>query len=199
VLDARRKLRVARQLNASALLLVSGPQSTHIRSHASRLMVDAMSQLCEAAADSPVRVAIQPMHRIFRKGWSFLHTLEESLALLDRVNSPKAGLCFGTYHLWQEPELSRTLPQIVDKIALVQLSDWREPPRCENDRTMLGDGCIPLKSIIASLESAGYCGWYEIEVWSRDLWKRKHVDLIQSCVNRYRQLQVSEASTSIAD
>lgn len=185
MLDARRKLRIARQVGADCLVVIPGPQATHIRTHAARLTVDALSELCEAAADCSVRIAVQPMHPLFRKGWSFLHTLEETLRLLDRVGCPRAGLCFGTYHLWQEPALTLRIPEALSRIAIVQLSDWRESPRCENDRAMVGEGRIPLRTIIGALEAAGYRGFYEVEVWSRDLWKQDHVDLIDRCVRRY--------------
>jgi sugar phosphate isomerase/epimerase len=187
--DARRKLRIARQVSAGSLLVITGPQATHIRSHAARLTADALSELCDAAVDSNVRIAVQPMDRLFRRGWSFLHTLEETLELLDRVGCQRAGICFGTYHLWQEPGLTKLVREVASRISLVQLSDWREPPRCENDRALPGDGCIPLKEIVRSLEEAGYDGWYELELWSRDLWKQDHLDLIQTCVRRYQALQ----------
>ncbi|MBX3443384.1 MAG: sugar phosphate isomerase/epimerase [Planctomyces sp.] len=188
MLDARRKLRVARQLGASALVVIPGPQLTHIRSHAARLTMDALRELADAAAESSIRIAVQPMHELFRRGWTFLHTLEDTLALLDRVKRLNTGFCFGAYHLWKEPNLTSVLQQAIERIALVQLSDWREPPRCENDRLVPGDGCIPLASILRTLERGGYRGWYEIEVWSRDLWKRDHGDLMDLCRQRYQQL-----------
>jgi len=185
MLDARRKLRVARQVGADCLLVIPGPQATHIRTHAARLTVDALSELCEAASDSSVRIAIQPMHALFRKGWSFLNTLEETLRLLERVGCQQAGMCFGTYHLWQEENLITRIPEALSRIALVQLSDWRDSPRCENDRAMIGEGRVPLRTIIGALEASGYRGYYEVEVWSRDLWKQDHVDLIDCCLRRY--------------
>jgi sugar phosphate isomerase/epimerase len=186
--DARRKLRVARMVRAGALVVIPGVQFTHIRSHAMRLATQAVSELCEAADDSRVRIALQPMAPLFGKNWSFLNRLEDSLEILDKVNLPQAALCFGTYHLWKEPRLLEMLPQIVDRIALVQLSDWREPPRSENDRLLPGDGTIPLRDIITTLERSGYHGVYEVEVWSRDLWKLEHHDLVRACITRSARL-----------
>jgi sugar phosphate isomerase/epimerase len=192
--DGRRKLRVAGQIGASTLVVIPGPQSTHIRKHAARLTADALADLCEAAEGSSVQIGLQPMHDLFRGTWSFVHSIDESLAILDRVGDPRAKLCFGTYHLWQEPDLLRRAAEIVHRIASVQLSDWRDPPRCENDRLLPGDGCIPLVEIVEALESAGYRGWYEMEIWSRDLWKQDHVDLIDECVRRFDQFQSAGAA-----
>ncbi len=182
--DAIRKLRIARRMRAGSLIVIPGAQCTHIRSHAMRLTMQAVSELCGAAADSHVRIALQPMHSLFGRNWSFLNRLEEALEVLDRVKCSTAQLCFGTYHLWKEPRLLDLLPQIVDRIALVQLSDWRDPPRSENDRLLPGDGTIPLREIVSALEASGYSGMYEVEVWSRDLWKMEHYDLVQACLQR---------------
>jgi sugar phosphate isomerase/epimerase len=190
--DARRKLRIARILGAGALVVIPGIQFTHIRSHAMRLAVQAIRELCEAAADSTVRIALQPMDVLFGKNWSFLNRLDETLEILDRVGWPSAQLCFGTYHLWKEPKLLDLLPAMAQRIAVVQLSDWREPPRSENDRLMPGDGVIPLREIVTTLEEAGYRGHYEVEVWSRDLWKLDHHQLVRACLQRSGDL-LSEA------
>lgn len=199
--DARRKLRIARMVRAGALIVIPGTQFTHIRSHAMRLAMQAVTELCEAAADSQVRIALQPMDSLFGKNWSFLNRLEEALEILDRVKCASAQLCFGTYHLWKEPRLLELLPQIVNRIALVQLSDWREPPRSENDRLLPGDGTIPLREIVTTLEHAGYRGLYEIEVWSRDLWALEHFDLVRACLSRSGSLlaECFVSSTQVAE
>ncbi|HVJ67002.1 MAG TPA: sugar phosphate isomerase/epimerase family protein [Caulifigura sp.] len=199
--DARRKLRIARQIRAGALVVIPGVQFTHIRSHAVRLAMQAVAELCEAAADSTVKIALQPMDALFGKNWSFLNRLEETLEILERVNCPSAQFCFGTYHLWQEPRLLELLPRIVNRIAVVQLSDWREPPRSENDRALPGDGVIPLPEIVTTLEQAGYRGLYEVEVWSRDLWKLEHQQLLGACFQRSGTLLADSfaAAATIAD
>ncbi len=186
--DSHRKLRIAKKLEAGTLVVIPGVQFTHIRSHAARLAFQAVSELCSAAAGSNVRIALQPMHALYARNWSFLNRLDETLEILDRVNCAHAQFCFGTYHLWREPRLLERLPEIADRIALVQLSDWREPPRSENDRLLPGDGEIPLAEIIQKLEQSGYRGLYEVEVWSRDLWKLEHHELIQRCVARTARL-----------
>jgi sugar phosphate isomerase/epimerase len=182
--DAKRKLRTAIRVRAGALVVIPGVQFTHIRSHAVRLAMQAVRELCEAAADSHVRIALQPMDPLFGKNWSFLNCLDETLDILDRVQCPSAQICFGTYHLWKEQRLLDLLPQIVHRIAVVQLSDWREPPRSENDRLIPGDGVIPLREIVTTLERSNYRGMYEIEVWSRDLWKLEHHALVRACIAR---------------
>ena len=40
-------------------------------------------------------------------------------------------------------------------------------------------------------EASGYRGCYEIEVWSRDLWKRDHRSLIRECMLRFAHVMTT--------
>ena len=186
--DARAALRAAREISAVALIVVPGAQCGHIRSHARRLLVEALVELTDQAAGSNVRLALQPMHPLFEDEWSFLTSLDDTLDILTRFNHTHVGMAFGTYHLWQEPRLLERISEFMPYVSLVQLSDWRNPPRCDNDRLLPGDGEIPLHEIIQAFEAAGYRGSYEMEVWSRDLWKQDHRSLIRECMLRFAQL-----------
>ncbi len=187
VRDAHQALSLAGALGAAAVVVMPGPQLRHIRSHARRLVVDAVTELA-CSAPAGLRLALQPMHPLFANEWSFLSNLDDTLELLGRIDHPQVGLAFGTYHLWQEPRLIERIPDLISQIAVVQLGDWREPPRCDNDQLLPGDGLIPLGEIMGALESAGYRGMYEIEVWSRDLWKQDHHSLIRDCLQRFGRL-----------
>lgn len=188
VADARAAISAAQHIGARTLVVVPGALCGHIRTHARRLLVEALVELADQATECDVRLAIQPMHQLFDEEWSFLTSLDATLDVLTRFNHSHIGMAFGAYHLWQEPRLLERIPEFVPFVSTVQLSDWRDPPRCDNDRLLPGDGVIPLAQMIAAFESAGYRGCYEIEVWSRDLWKRDHRSLIRECMLRFAQL-----------
>ncbi|SFI00598.1 sugar phosphate isomerase/epimerase family protein [Planctomicrobium piriforme] len=181
--EAKRMIRVASQIRAGVVTVVTGPQAGHIRSHAFRIVADALKELTEFASIYDVRLAVQPMHSMFAKNWSFIHTLDDGLQLLDKVGNPRLQLSFGTYHLWEEPGLLQRIEEVAPRIGLVSLADWGEAPRHENDRLLPGEGRLPLNDVIQSLEQHGFSGWYELEVWSRDLWKLDHRDLMRRCVD----------------
>lgn len=188
VQEARAAIDVAHAMGASCLTVVSGGLAGHIHSHARRLLYESLSRLVDKADAQGVRLALQPMHRLFARDWSFLSTLDETLELLNRLNHPAVGLAFGTYHFWEEPRLLERIPEVAVRTSLVQLSDWRSPTRCHNDRALPGDGCIPIGEIMSAFEACRYAGWYEIEVWSRDLWKRPGTDLMAECRERFAAL-----------
>ncbi|WP_437188255.1 sugar phosphate isomerase/epimerase family protein [Planctomicrobium sp. SH668] len=180
--DARRVIRVAGQVRARTVTVLSGPIAGHIRKHANRIVVEALRELVPFAALYGVELALQPMHPMFASNWSFLHTLDETVELMDLVGDSRLKLAFGTYHHWQDSSLLSRLPELVSRIGLVSLADWGSAPRHDYDRLFPGQGRLPIHDMILALENNHYSGWYELEVWSRDLWKMDRRDLMQECV-----------------
>ena len=195
VQQAKLAIWAAGQVNAQAVVMVTGPRRTHIRSHARRLIVDALRALTPLAERQGVRIALQPMHPICRSQWTFLHTLDETLGYVDAVNNPWVGLAYSPFHLSHESDLLARMPRFIDRIASVHLSDWSGPPQDDNDRPMPGDGVLPLTEHVRALEGAGYRGLYEVDPWSRSLWSRSPDGVVVECRRRYENLcgPVSEA------
>lgn len=181
---------LASAIGAQAVHLLSGTVGGHIQSHARRLLIEGLQELAGVARQENVRLAVQPMHRIFEREWSFLSGIDQTLEVLSRFSPEQVGLAFGTYHFWEEERLLERVRELTPWIASVQLSDWRQPPRCDNDRLLPGDGIIPLGEIVGEIERCGYRGCYELEVWSRDLWKLEPHGLIHRAVERFLDLPV---------
>jgi sugar phosphate isomerase/epimerase len=194
VQEARLAIWTAGQVGAQAVLVVTGPRRTHIRTHARRIVVEALSELAPVAQKCGVKLALQPMHPVCASEWTFLHALDEALEMLAQVAHPWAGLAYSPYHLWHELGLLTRIPAIIERIASVQLSDWHRSPRDANDRALPGDGCLPLADHVAALEEAGYRGLYEIDPWSRDLWKLSPHGLITECRRRFERVCASHIS-----
>lgn len=182
IAESRKIIRFAGQARASTVTVITGPQGGHIRSHAFRITTEALKELGDLAGTYGITLALQPMHSMFSKNWSFLNSIDDSLQLLDRVNHPQVQLAFGTYHLWEEADLLKRIEEIAPRIRLVTLADWGPAPRNENDRLVPGEGNLPLSGVILALENHGFAGWYELEVWSRDLWNLEHRDLMRRCI-----------------
>lgn len=189
--ECRKLIRIAGQLRAGTVTVVTGPQGGHIRSNANRLVVDALKQLVPMAALYGVQLALQPMHPMFARSWTFLHSLDDTLKILDRVGDSRLKIAFHSYHLWQEPNLTTRISEMASQIGLVRLADWGETPRHDHDRLMPGQGRLPLAGLVQALDASGYSGWYELEVWSRDLWKLDQPDLMQACLTARDQLAAS--------
>jgi sugar phosphate isomerase/epimerase len=186
--DAQEAIRLASRMNAECLVILSGARAGHTANHARKLLIEALKPLAETAAIYEVCLALQPMHAFFAQEWTFLTSLDETLAVLDRFDSRWLKLAFDVYHLWQEPRLGERIAEIAPRVATVQLSDWRQPPQSESDRAMLGEGCIPLRDIIAAFQDAGYDRFFEIGIWSDALWASDYSQLLDSCCSQFAAL-----------
>ncbi|RLS57855.1 MAG: sugar phosphate isomerase/epimerase [Planctomycetota bacterium] len=172
-------IRLAATVGAPVVRVVSGPMGTHIRAQARRTLIGGLRELVPIARHHGVQLALQPMAPQFHK-WSFLHTLDETMAVLAELPAAECGLALGTYHLGHENDLMRRLTDVASRVVSVQLADWVET-QSDCDRHLPGEGTLPLAEIVTTLESAGYRGWYELEVWSRDLWKQDAATLMSRC------------------
>jgi sugar phosphate isomerase/epimerase len=181
VLDTADTLALAGRLGAHSLTLYSGPRAGHTRNHARRLVKSALIKLADLAAEVRVDLAIRPMHPVYSRNWTFLHTVEETLELIEECDHPALKMSFGTFHLGSQYQSLLQIPRLVPRIATVQLGDGPRDPEGEWDQQPPGEGELPVTSIVQSLIDADYNGFYEIDIWSRDVWQRHYPDLLQEC------------------
>ncbi len=186
--DATEALRLCADLGAKNLVIASGPRSGHTSNHARKLVVSALQELSPIAAAYGVGLVLQPMHRRFAREWTFLTSLDEMLDVLERVDSRYVQMVFDVYHLWQEPRIIERIPEIVPFIGAVQLSDWKESPQSENDRCLLGDGQIPLDQFVAALVGSNYDGYFDIQIWSEEVWQSNYIKVLARCQTAFESL-----------
>jgi sugar phosphate isomerase/epimerase len=183
--DARAAIKQAALVGAECLAIVSGPRSGHIDSHARRLITEALSVLAPEAAEAGVALALQPMRRDFSRSWTFLHAIDETLEVIGTAGRG-LKIAFDVYHLCNERRLVARIPELAPHVAVVQLCD--SPATARGERRMLGDGEIPLSTILRAFDEAGYAGYYELAAWSRSLWRRDYCELLRECRARFDSL-----------
>lgn len=186
--ETRDWIRLAGMLHASSLVVVSGPINNHITKHATRLVVDSLKELADDAADYDVNLSLLPMRKSISRDWTFLNTLDEALAVLDRVNHPNVKLAFDAYHLWPEKGLLQRLPELVSRIGVVQVSDVPATGRLENERVLPGEGILPVDEILSNLIDAGYRGYVDYQIWSESLWGTVNHEWLLRCRENFGRL-----------
>lgn len=183
--DARAAISSAEMLRAGCLIIHSGARGVHTANHARRLFRQALDKLLPLAEERGVPLAIEPMHGDCGAEWTFLHCLDETLALMGAYQSPALKIALDTYHWGHEPGLPDRLPQLAPHLALVQLGDGRQPPRGEPNRCLLGEGTVPLREIVAGLTAAGYDGCYEVELMGEDIESGDYRELLRQSVQTF--------------
>ncbi len=200
--DNHRAIDEAAALGASCLVLVVGglPQYSRPGSAPSKDIVAARAQVYDALADlldyakkANMPLAIEPLHPAYAADRACVNTTKQALDLCDALDPSRSGalgVALDVYHIWWDPEL---LPQIAragqDRLMAFHVCDWLVPTKdLLNDRGMMGDGVIDIRSIRAAVEAQGFAGYSEIEIFSEDWWGRSMDEVIATCIDRHRSV-----------
>jgi len=169
VADAMVAIRQAANLRAESLIVLAGGRNNHIRNHVRRTLIDALRRVSCVAEEFGVQLSMEPIHPGCGEEWCFINDLESCLQVIESVGSPNLGMVLDTYHVGMDEEVVRWLPDIVPHLRLVQLGDARHSPLGEMNRCLLGDGCVPLPTILQTLRDHHYEGPIEVELLGEDV------------------------------
>jgi sugar phosphate isomerase/epimerase len=187
LVDAQDALQLAHALGAPCVVVYSGARNGHTLNHARKLFCCALDALLPRAERLGVALAIEPMHFGCADAWTFLTTLDCAVSLIDQLGSPHLKLAFDTYHLGHDPRVVERIGSIARHIGIVHLGDGAVPPDREQDRRCLGDGTLPLSCIIQALKSAGYDGYYDVELIGEDIEQRDYRQLLVDAKAAYER------------
>jgi sugar phosphate isomerase/epimerase len=189
--DNIRAVDEAAALGAECLVLVVGGLAEGSKDIvAARDMVkDGIAAILPHARACNVPIAIEPLHPMYAADRACVNTLGQALDMCDALGEG-TGVAIDVYHVWWDADLRRQLSRAgaAGQILAHHICDWLVPTRDPlNDRGMMGDGVIDLKTIRGWFEEAGFHGPQEVEIFSAEnWWKRDGEEVIQTCIERYR-------------
>jgi sugar phosphate isomerase/epimerase len=161
-------------LGATSFVMVVG--SLKNLSLARAQVAEACAILVEHGRKLGVRISLEPLHPIYAADRSCLTLLSEALDICDAIDDPMLGVCIDAYHVWWDPNLARDIARAGKRIFDFHVCDWLVPTRdVLNDRGMMGDGVIDLPSLRRMVESAGYRGLVECEIFSSENWWKRPI------------------------
>ena len=188
----RRAIDDAAVLGAGSFILVVGglPVGSKDIGAARTQVAEGATLLREHGKTRGVRIALEPLHPVYAADRSCLSLLSEALDLCDRIEgraeAPWLGVCLDAYHVWWDPNLARDIARAGRRIFGFHVSDWLVPTQdVLDDRGMMGDGIIDLRTIRNLVEEAGYDGFVEAEIFSKlNWWKRPIDETLAACRER---------------
>jgi sugar phosphate isomerase/epimerase len=186
----KRALEDAAILGAPCFVMVVGslPAGSKDIEAARRQVRDATVLLAEHGQKLGVSIALEPLHPVYAADRSCLTILSVALDWCDAINDPNVGVAIDCYHVWWDPNLARDLARAAtsNRIQAFHVCDWLVPTTdVLNDRGMMGDGIIDIKSIRTQIETAGYTGPVEVEIFSAaNWWKRDMDETLKVCRER---------------
>jgi sugar phosphate isomerase/epimerase len=198
--DNRRAVDEASALGASCIVLVVGglPQYSRPGSAASKDIVaartqvhDGIAEMLEYARQAKLPLAIEPLHPAYAGDRACVNTTKQALDICDALDPQRSGMlgvALDVYHIWWDPELMGQIARAgKDRLLAFHVCDWLVPTKdILNDRGMMGDGVIDIKSVRAAVEAQGYAGYSEIEIFSNDWWSRSMDEVLRTCIERHR-------------
>jgi sugar phosphate isomerase/epimerase len=145
-----------RVMDAECLVLTTGPLGGLTWEEGA----DAFEQVMAPVVAGEQPIAIEHTNSL-RSDIGFVHTLRDAIDLARRLG---IGVCMETNACWGERALGDTIAAGVDRVALVQISDFVVGTLGTPDRAVPGDGDIPFPRIVDQLLEAGYEGFFDLEL-----------------------------------
>jgi sugar phosphate isomerase/epimerase len=200
--DNRRAVDEAEALGAPCVVLVVGglPQYSRAGSAASRdigaargQVEDAIGEMMDYARGAKMPLAIEPLHPAYAADRACVNTTKQALDICDRLDPGRTGalgVALDVYHIWWDPEVLAQIRRAgKDRLLAFHVCDWLVPTKdILNDRGMMGDGVIDIKSLRAAVEAEGFAGYSEIEIFSTDWWTSPMEEVLRTCIERHRSV-----------
>jgi sugar phosphate isomerase/epimerase len=176
----------------STVFCATGSRGDRSDREARAIVLEGLKRICATAEEVGVVLSLEPMTResgVMIDG-PIVATIEEALGVFADVGSSGSGLVVDVWHLWDSPGFLEQLTQHAGRITALQTNDYREP-RSARDRAMPGDGISDVPRIFGALERGGFRGWYDLEVFSDELWQlpprefmRRGAEAMRDCWRR---------------
>lgn len=176
--DARQMIWAASVLGAECLVIHPGGANGHTTSHLRRLFRLALDELVPVAADLDVRLAVEPVSGPESRALSFAKDFRSTLELISEFPAAHVGMVADLFYLARDQEAIRRFPDMVQRVALVQVSDLRPCSRGLPVRCLPGAGRLPLRSWFNRLAHCQYQGPIEMEMHGPEFEFLSHADVL---------------------
>jgi sugar phosphate isomerase/epimerase len=187
--DNLRAIDEAAVIGAPLIVLVCGAVPGISLPEARKQIQDGIEACIPRAAALGVKLAIEPLHPMYASDRSAVNSLASANDMAEAIGHPNVGVTIDVYHLWWDPALEREIARAGCNILSYHVCDWRVPTRdFLNDRGMMGQGCINLGEIRTWVESTGYDGPIEVEIFSDEFWAKdqgRHLEDIKAAYLRH--------------
>jgi sugar phosphate isomerase/epimerase len=188
--DNKKAIDEAEALGAPLIVLVCGADPRQSLEKSREQIREGIEAILPHAAAAKVKLAIEPLHPMYADTRSAINTLAQANDIAEKINSPWVGVAVDVYHLWWDPTLEKEIKRCGDQNHLFafHICDWTSPTTdLLLDRGLMGDGCIPVNKIRSWVESTGFDGFYEVEIFSTKYWKEDQPSFVKKIVSAYKR------------
>jgi sugar phosphate isomerase/epimerase len=190
IAENRKAIDEAAELGTSMVVLVCGAEPRQSLQDSRNQIQEGIQILLPYAEKAGVRLAIEPLHPMYADSRSAINTMAQANEMAEALNSPWVGVAVDVYHLWWDPFLEQEIKRCGKNGNLLafHICDWNVPTTdLLLDRGLMGEGCIPIRSIRAWVEETGFNGFYEVEIFSNKFWKGDQSEFLKKIIKAYEE------------
>jgi sugar phosphate isomerase/epimerase len=173
-------IELAAAIGAGAVYVCSGGANGAPWSEAAAAFADTIAPHAALARERGVRLAVEPTNPL-RADLSFVFTLRDAV---DLARASDIDVVLDVSSCWYERDLEAVVRDNIDRLALVQISDFVLGTLDTPNRAAIGDGDVPLQRLLAMVIEAGYDGAFDLEILGPRIEEEGYASAIQRSVSR---------------
>lgn len=180
----------AAAIGAEMVVLVVGALPGMALAEARMQVAEGLAQVLPHAEASGVKLAIEPLHPMYAATRSCVNRMAEAREICEHIDSKMLGIAIDVYHVWWDPELQWEIDVAAehDRLFAFHVCDWKPDMNdMLNDRGLPGEGCIDIKTIRSWIETTGFSGFNEVEIFSNQYWAMDQQAYLDKLVTAYRK------------
>jgi sugar phosphate isomerase/epimerase len=151
---------MAAALGAPHIYLVSGGRGRLSWDEAAARFAAIVAPALAACEAKGVRLLVETASP-FNVDIHIAHTLDDTIRLAEIAG---IGVCVELHSCWYEAGLKEKFARAMPNTGLVQVSDYVAGDRTAPCRAVIGDGMIPVESLLRDILDAGYQGVFDLEL-----------------------------------
>jgi len=178
----------AREIGAEMVVLVCGAVPGMSLEDARKQVTEGIAEILPQARAANVKLAIEPLHPMYAADRSCVCRMTDARRICQQLRDPLVGIAADVFHIWWDSDLQKEI-KLAGELGILfafHVCDWRVQMRdMLNDRGLMGDGVIDLRTLRGWVEDAGFNGFNEVEVFSEEYWKMDQADYVTLIAERY--------------
>jgi sugar phosphate isomerase/epimerase len=185
--ETKRQIEMTAEMGAQTLVIVPGGLSVDTRNidDARAMVTDGLGAVADFARAHSVQLALEPFNPALSAARGDVNTLDLALDMCE-PHANHVGVVTDIFHVWWDPGVLRAIERAGPRIFGHHLCDWKlDTVDPFADRGVMGDGVADVPGLTAAVINAGYRGWMEVEIFSRNhLWVMEAEAIATLCLQK---------------
>jgi len=175
-------------VGAPLIVLVCGSEKDQSLEKSREQILEGIVRLYPLAEKAGVKLAIEPLHPMYAGDRSAVNTIRQANAMAETIHAGSVGVALDVYHVWWDPDLESEIKRCAAQghLFAFHVCDWKVPTTdFLNDRGLMGEGCINIPLIREWVESNGFNGFIEVEIFSEAYWAEDQHRYVEKIKDAY--------------